>query len=150
MQAEEQPGADSSPEGPEGSETAAPSPGDRLKPYQWKPGQSGNPRGKPKGKVDLLARIRRELLRALPEGALGGLPDGSVYADALARRIVIEACKGDFRFAKELIDREEGTLQKPKDTGDEAERVRTVTFRLAGSEPAPLEAVPPQESTDGP
>jgi hypothetical protein len=42
------------------------SPGERLKPWQFKPGQSGNPGGKPKGTLSLKEYARKYLME-LPE-----------------------------------------------------------------------------------
>ncbi len=43
------------------------SPGDRLKPWQYKKGQSGNPGGKPVGTVSLKTYIKNKLLSMTDE-----------------------------------------------------------------------------------
>ncbi len=68
----------------------------------WKPGQSGNPGGRPKRSP--LAEACRELL-SLP---VPGDPDGRSYAELIALSLAKKALKGDVRAAQELADRAEG------------------------------------------
>jgi hypothetical protein len=80
-----------------------PQPGNRKPPpeaYRWKPGQSGNPGGRPRGE-SITAKLRRVL-----EQEHGG----KAIADLVAERIVKEALSGKFPFAKELLDRVEGRV----------------------------------------
>jgi hypothetical protein len=64
----------------------------------FKPGQSGNPRGRPKGSgvTDRLKRILAE-------------DDGKV-SEALAKSMLQAALRGDHRFVKEILDRVEGKV----------------------------------------
>lgn len=78
---------------------------DHLKEYQFQPGQSGNPGGRPKGSVGIWARIRKEMLREVHA-------DGTTLADLIAKAVVREAARGKFQFIKELIDRDEGPIPK--------------------------------------
>src|SRR4029453_4493897 len=78
-----------------------------LKP--WKPGQSGNPRGRPKSRT-LSEAYRRALSLPIP-----GDPEGRTYADAAAEMLAKEAAAGNVAAAKELADRTEG---RPKQTVD--------------------------------
>lgn len=58
------------------------SPADRLKPWQWKKGQSGNPGGRKKGSKSMKV-YAREMLQSLPEEErqefLNGLPKEMIW-----------------------------------------------------------------------
>jgi hypothetical protein len=69
--------------------------------HQFKPGTSGNPHGRPSG-TSLTAIIRSEL--AKPDRKHGTKADKLI---AVAER---QAMRGDFRFFKELIDRNDGKV----------------------------------------
>jgi hypothetical protein len=66
---------------------------------QWKPGQSGNPAGRPPGKPYLSDALRR-LLEAAPE-----------KLDGIAEVLLLLAMKGDLGAIRELWDRTEGKPQ---------------------------------------
>src|SRR5262249_36020948 len=70
-----------------------------LKP--WKPGQSGNPRGRPKKKP-----ITEELERLLTEQAPNG--GGRSWAALIAEALLRKASTGDVRAIAELTNRVEG------------------------------------------
>lgn len=86
----------------------------------FKPGVSGNPLGRPKG------TSITDQLRKIVEA-----DDGKV-ADALARVIVKHAAKGDFRFAKEILDRLEGKVTDKLELDAD---VRTVHQRIVIDDP---------------
>ena len=73
---------------------------------QWKPGQSGNPGGKPKGE-SITAKLRKVLDQPYT-------PDGKTVADHIVDTIVNEILKGKNGFntplLKELLDRVEGKV----------------------------------------
>lgn len=69
-----------------------------LKP-RWKPGQSGNPAGRPKHKT-LMEAIREQILA---EGANPSIDD-------IAARYIASMHKGSFQHLKEYIDREQGKV----------------------------------------
>ena len=76
---------------------------------RWKPGQSGNPKGRPKS-VTLSEALRLELAKAHPQG------DGEqTYAEAIAAILCQTAAQGNILAAKEIADRTEG---KPKQSLD--------------------------------
>ena len=72
----------------------------------WKPGQSGNPGGRPK--MAPLAHACRELLaKPVPSD-----PKGRTYADVIAQMLADKALAGDIRAAQELADRAEGRTRQ--------------------------------------
>ena len=78
-------------------------------PNTFKPGQSGNPKGRPKS-VTLSEALRLELAKAHPQG------DGEqTYAEAIAAILCQTAAQGNILAAKEIADRTEG---KPKQVLD--------------------------------
>jgi hypothetical protein len=70
-----------------------------LKPF--KPGQSGNPAGRPK-KALLSDALRRQLAEALPNA-----PEKTI-AEAVARTLIREALGGNVQAIREVGDRSEG------------------------------------------
>ncbi len=68
---------------------------------RWKPGQSGNPSGLPKGTTRITDRLRRLVEKN----------DGEV-AEALCKAIVKAGLKGDHRFVKEILDRLDGPVKQ--------------------------------------
>ena len=113
----------------------------RIKPFQWKPGQSGNPGGKPK--VDLAAEIARAIFEN------NGPAIYAAFSKALR--------KGDAYAFKELADRAFGRLKEThqheispyKDMSDEdlVKRVKQLERELVGSSTA-RELPPADESSD--
>ncbi|MCH8270225.1 MAG: hypothetical protein IH985_03330 [Planctomycetes bacterium] len=72
----------------------------QLAEHAWKPGQSGNPKGRPKG-TGLTDRLRKILER-----------DDGRAAQALVEVAVREALKGDFRFWDRIYDRMDGPVKQ--------------------------------------
>ena len=115
---------------------------------RFKPGQSGNPSGRPQG-TSLTARLRKALNA-----------DGGRLADEVVRKLVSEAKRGKFNHVKEIFDRVDGSVVQRFKVDDAlqdmlktAERVlerdqyAKLVFALAGhgeegSREAPAEAQP--------
>jgi hypothetical protein len=74
----------------------------RLEPYQWKPGQSGNPHGRPKT-ITLSEAYRTALAQPVPRD-----PRGRCFAEKIADSLVLKASRGDCRAAEEICNRLEG------------------------------------------
>ena len=74
---------------------------------RFQPGQSGNPKGRPKS-ITLSEAYRRELARVDPND-----PEGRTYAEILAERMRERASSGDVAALREMADRTEG---KPRQT----------------------------------
>jgi len=92
---------------------------------QFKPGQSGNPAGRPPGSVSLITAVKRHL-RKHPE-----------QADAIAKKLVEQAILGDKDWAglgsiKVLLDRIDGAVTKKQEINVTGDRVKLV--RLEGDE----------------
>ncbi len=75
------------------------------KPYQWQPGQSGNPSGRAPNKK-YLSEIARELLEEVPKGELEGRNADILVVLALIRKGV----GGDTRAIEMLHDWTEGKV----------------------------------------
>jgi hypothetical protein len=74
-------------------------------PTAFKPGQSGNPAGRPKS-ITLSEAMRLELAKMLP-----GDTQERTFAEVIAQQLVRAAATGNILAAKEIADRTEG---KPK------------------------------------
>jgi len=70
--------------------------------FRFKPGQSGNPGGRPRT-AKLSEACRAKLASLMP-----GDPESRSYAEAIADKLAQQALKGDIRAAQELADRAEG------------------------------------------
>ncbi len=90
----------------------------------YRPGHSGNPGGRPKGRKSLYTRVRARLDRSLP--------DGRTIADLVAEVIVREALKGNWRALKEIFDREDGAI--PRQAKDPNQLSIAELLELAGDD----------------
>lgn len=82
-----------------------------LVPFCFKPGQSGNPSGRPKRKP------LTEAYAAILDKPIPGDKEGHTFAEAIALAMAKEAIKGKVNAAAELADRVEGrALQQIKMT----------------------------------
>lgn len=63
----------------------------RTPPAAWKPGESGNPRGKPKGAINKTTRLALELFE-------GGIKD-------IAAEVIKQAKNGDLTAARLVLDK---------------------------------------------
>jgi hypothetical protein len=69
--------------------------------HRFKPGQSGNPKGLPKGTVKITDRLRKVFEQ-----------DEGRVADALVSVITKAALRGDHKFITTIIDRLDGPLRQ--------------------------------------
>jgi hypothetical protein len=72
--------------------------GDHLKPYDFKPGESGNPNGRPLGSISLVSKLKKQL-REHPEDA-----------DKIVDKWITDAKEGDDKARTSIIDRMEGKV----------------------------------------
>ena len=106
--------------------------GDSGKPYQWKPGQSGNPGGRPPGILYISDRLRELLAR--------DAGNGKTNADLVAEVILggILDPSGNLKhgintaLVKELLDRMEGKV--PETHKIEGDIPVSIVYRLKESE----------------
>jgi hypothetical protein len=83
----------------------------------WKPGESGNPGGRPKKKplTDAYAAILGKPVPAEVAEKLK-VDTSTTYAEIIAMALAREAVKGNVRAAGELADRVEGKIGAPGDS----------------------------------
>ena len=67
--------------------------------HRFKPGQSGNPRGRPKGSISL-PNAMVKLLRKKTKVTIGGEVRNLTQSDIIAIQIIQHAAKGDLNFIK--------------------------------------------------
>jgi len=70
----------------------------------FKPGQSGNPKGRPKGSGIT------DKLKALLDSEVILKGEKLTMADAIAQVIINKALKADHKFVREILDRTEGKV----------------------------------------
>lgn len=87
--------------------------------HQFKPGQSGNPNGRPPERP-IAAAIKRLLEKDEAKGI-----------DAIAAVAVREALQGDYRWGREVIDRIDGRLVEPHDITSGGKPVRSSLVGLS-------------------
>ena len=82
-----------------------------LKP-RWKPGQSGNPKGRPPKALCLTSEIK-EYLDQVPKVLPNNQPnkEKKTWCKILAEEAVHQAAKGNHQILKELFDRTEGKVR---------------------------------------
>jgi hypothetical protein len=105
-------------------------PGKPPKHTRFKPGQSGNPQGRPKGKVNLHAAVERELMRLVKVNESGN-ERRFTKQQMLAHTLIHRAIKGDHKAA-ELVFR---TFGPPK------ESEATATFEAPTTDPEMIKRI---------
>jgi hypothetical protein len=123
--------------------------------FQFKPGQSGNPGGKPKIHQRMGVAYAAILAEAVPDevALAAGIPLGSTWAMAIARGIVARAARGDVRAAREVREVTEGKVtKKQKIEGNNGQPLQPPLLHIhftkpPGAEAAPVEGV--REVTEG-
>lgn len=97
---------------------------DRVKPWRFKPGQSGNPKGRAKGISYISENYRRIMSRKLPQDIdfkkllQELIEEGLTVAGFMAFMQIKEAAKGKTAAISEIADRTEGRpAQELRHTG---------------------------------
>jgi len=78
-------------------------------PYQWKPGESGNPAGAPKAKMNLWRYIC-EYVAMTPEQLKALDTNKLIMAQIIALKHVEKMGKGEYNRLRDTIDRSEGKV----------------------------------------
>jgi ribosomal protein L17 len=99
---------------------------------QWKPGQSGNPAGRPKS-LTLSEAYRRELAKIDETD-----PQKRTFAEVLAEQMIVKAKTGDVAALREVADRVEGkakqTITLSTDRREQVERAIDRMISTAASD----------------
>jgi hypothetical protein len=111
---------------------------------QFKPGQSGNPAGRPKGSSNLKAKLERELRKSVLVEKKNGQSIRMTKADVLARQLVDNSIRGDVRTAAIVVRFTEDistptvgtqeTAEIPMPDKDALKRISARLLRLAEGE----------------
>lgn len=113
---------------------------------RWKPGQSGNPKGRPK-KGNII-----DVLRELVDSECSTDPERRTYAELLVRSLVVQGLKGNLRATKEvlnrlvgqapfLIGRVDGEQKPPESSHRKSSLIPGTRARLSLAEKNVLEAL---------
>tara|TARA_R110002153_G_scaffold75788_1_gene195626 strand:+ start:1551 stop:1925 length:375 start_codon:yes stop_codon:yes gene_type:complete len=110
---------------------------DNLKGKGWKPGESGNPNGRPP-KGEAWADVANELLNSKEIDITMKMADGkvkrlSLESDKSFRHAVIvgmikEAMNGNVQAARELADRTEGKSKEIREVTNKSEPIKIMSF----------------------
>jgi hypothetical protein len=120
----------------------------------WKPGESGNPDGRPK-KRPISDRYNSFAETPLPKKRRLelGLPRGTTYGDALTMRLFDAAIDGNCRAAREIREAIEGRPNEPSETIQSPIRdVKVIVDKLFGGRnelPTDASSVPNTSQDDG-
>lgn len=100
-------------------------------PYRWKPGQSGNPKGAPKGPRKLAQLMRKQLhepasvcppVKVIAD-ELGLDPEHTTIGSVLTMRLILDGMNGNGPIAKEILNRIDGVLKDALSGLDEEESI---------------------------
>ena len=83
---------------------------DQLKKYAWRPGQSGNLKGCPKGSINLTSRLRGLLATPIEGREKEKGKPAVTYADELMSLALQAARRGDYRFFQHIYERMDGKI----------------------------------------
>jgi Family of unknown function (DUF5681) len=113
-------------------------PGRPPKDTRFKPGVSGNPKGRPKGSVNLRTRVTRQLRQTVTV-TRNGRPVKMRKADLIALQIVDTAAKGDLKAALLAVRLDdEASIATSNSSTEETfelpdqENLRFIAHRLSG------------------
>jgi hypothetical protein len=113
--------------------------GPESKEYQFQPGQSGNPGGRPKGYVPFAPALRRELAKADRRN--------KTQMQKIAEKVVAMALKGDMDAVRWIADRVDGKVAQSIQV-DSQQTIHVVPWLPALREAAEDQALLGQETID--
>lgn len=86
---------------------------EQLRPHMFKPGQSGNPKGLPKGTVQFKTRLLRRLEEQLEfPDFVNNKKKKAEIIDAVVDKLITMALKGNTKALEMIIDRIDGPLKQ--------------------------------------
>jgi hypothetical protein len=85
--------------------------GNRGEQTRWKPGESGNPKGRPRKPKCLTSLLKEELTKVNPED-----PEGRTWIELIVLATLRLAMKGNKTALKEVWDRVDGKVVVPIST----------------------------------
>ncbi len=84
---------------------------ENIEPHKFQEGQSGNPKGRPKG-ARSMTTILREMLETEIETDVDGEKVKMQFQDAIIRKLLQKASKGEIKAITEIFDRIEGKAKQ--------------------------------------
>lgn len=93
--------------------------------HKFKPGQSGNPNGRPKG-ARSLSTILREMLEEEIDVNIDGVKSRKQFQEVIIRKLLKKANDGDMRAIEHIFDRIEGKAKQNLDVTSNGETVGQV------------------------
>ncbi len=108
------------------------------KEMQWKPGQSGNPKGRPPNSECLTSLLREAMEQPVPETQLRNLylKKGARWRDAVVRSLLLQSAKGNTAAIRELLERLDGKVMTPV-SGTSGSPVRAQIEVIYGDDSGP-------------
>jgi hypothetical protein len=91
------------------------------KPWLWKPGQSGNPAGRPKGAKNFATQFRKAVKEYAKKLELGEEPDAVEIQ--IIQKGIEEALSGKYPFYRDILDRVYGQPIKSIDVTTQGEKI---------------------------
>jgi len=103
---------------------------------RWKPGQSGNPAGRPKKQI-CITTLTAEYLLTIPESLPDGIPNTKkkTWAQLTAEKLVHQAVGGDTPAMRELLDRIDGKVKAQSEHSGDGFKL------ILGVKPPPIQIV---------
>lgn len=102
---------------------------DNIKDHKWKPGQSGNPKGRPKKTIP-------ELDELLEKWAGGETPEDAEI-NHVAKKLVEKAKGGDIEAIKFLFERVYGKVTNPIDIKSGGNAINAPVINVLPARPEP-------------
>jgi len=84
---------------------------ENIEPHKFPEGQSGNPKGRPKG-ARSMTTILREMLETETETEVDGQKVKMTFQDSIIRKLLQKANKGEIKAITEILDRVEGKAKQ--------------------------------------
>jgi len=88
---------------------------ENIEDHKWEEGQSGNPKGRPKGSRNLSTILKEMLQQDVEVVGEDGEKKKLTFQDAIVKKLLTQANKGDIRAIIEIFDRTEGKAKQEID-----------------------------------